>query len=555
MTVCVFGSATFAGTVIPQRKMGEPLPGLTPQQLNRFNVGRLKFNEPLTVANGLGPIFNKPFCGNCHTMPLGGTGSITVTRFGTSNKGVFDPLEDWGGSLLQASAISLECQEFIPEIATIIEPRVTNGALAFGLIEAISNQALLDNRDSQPGTVQGTAHMVSAFEDDPKTPPNSHVGRFGWKAQVATVLTFSADASLNEMGLTNRFVLTENDPNGIQPPSLGSPDFCDQVPDPEDGPDGEGLHFIDHVTFFQRFLGPPPQTPKLGMTGEGLFNTIGCAVCHTPSFTTDDNPNLEDAIRNKVIRPYSDFLLHQMGEAGDPIVQGMATDGMVKTPPLWGLRKRDPMWHNGFATPQGEGFEGVVRAAIGFHNSVGSQASLSAIAFDNLSAEDEALVIAFLGSLGQVEFDGDGDDNVNLDDFTGFRACYGTKIDPDLPCAIHDIDQDGDADLDDFASFMLVYAGPRRDCNSNGIFDLLDILTGAVADADNNGFADACEPTCDGDFNGTGGVDIQDLLAVVNQWGACAALPAPCSADFDFDGSVDTADLLAMISAWGTCSP
>jgi CxxC motif-containing protein (DUF1111 family) len=535
--------------------MGDPLAGLTPEQLNRFNVGMLKYNEPLTVANGLGPIFNKPFCGNCHTMPLGGPGSITVTRFGHADKGVFDPLDSLGGSLLQASAISLECQELIPEIAEIIEPRVTNGALAFGLVEAIPNQALLDNRDSQPSGQQGMANMVSAFEDDEKTPPNSHVGRFGWKAQVATVLTFSADASLNELGLTNRFVQTENDPNGNNPPSLGAPDFCDQVPDPEDGPDGEGLDFIDHVTFFQRFLGAPPQTPKSGMTGEQLFNRIGCAVCHTPSFTTADDPNLEDAIRNKVIRPYSDFLLHDMGENGDPIVQGDAYAGSVKTPPLWGLRKRDPMWHNGFATPQGKGFEGIVRAAIGFHGSVGSQASQSAQSFDDLSPEDQDLLIAFLGSLGQVEFDVDGDDNVNLGDFIGFHACYGTVINPDLPCAIHDIDQDGDADLDDFASFMLVYVGPRRDCNNNGIFDLLDMLNGVVADVDNNGFADACEPTCDGDVNGTGSVDIQDLLSVVNQWGACAALPASCSGDADFDGVVNVTDLLATIAAWGACSP
>ncbi len=547
------------GILVPQAHAGQPLPGLTASELVRFQIGQTKFNTPLPVANGLGPVFNKNTCGNCHNNPLGGTGTQTVTRFGKDVKGSFDPLAEWGGSLLQASSITFECHEEIPAEADILQNRVTNGALAYGLVEAIPDAAILAVRDAQPIAVRGIAHMVGAFEDPPASP--LRVGRFGWKAQVATVLTFSADASLNEMGLTNRFVMVENDPNGdTHPPTLGAPDFCDTVADPEDGPDGQGFDFIDRVTDFQRFLAPFPQTPKSGMSGEALFTNaigsggIGCAVCHTPTFTTSNSGALETALRNKVIRPYGDWLLHQMGTAGDPIVQGEGEQGMVKTPPLWGIATRDPIWHNGSVA--GGTFENRMRAAIVLHQALGSQAKPSGDAFDALSGADQSKLLAFLGSLGQAEFDADQTNLVDLLDFQALRGCFtgpGSFYTPDSPCSIHDIDQDGDVDLNDFNSFMLVFQGPRRDCNNNGILDLKEILTGALADANNNGIADSCEPTCDTDINGSGNVNVADLLAIITGWGACPPLTDPCRADVTLDHMVNVSDLLAVINTWGNC--
>lgn len=538
----------FAGVVTPQPKAGAPLPDLTVAELNRFNIGRVLYNTPLSVADGLGPIFNKSNCGNCHNNPVGGPGSQMVTRFGRDEKGTFDPLDDLGGSLLQVSFISLDCEEIIPVEANVTQNRVTNGALAYGLVEAIPDTVLLANRDAQPLAQRGVAHMVEAFEDPPASP--LRVGRFGWKAQVATVLTFSADASLNEMGLTNRFIQTENAPNG----NLAQLALCDTVADPEDGPDGQGFDFIDRVTDFQRFLAPFPQTPKTGMTGETLFNTIGCAVCHTPSYTTSNDAGLEDAIRNKVIRPYSDFLLHDMGLSGDPIVQGAGTQQLVKTPPLWGLRTRDPMWHDGRFG--GGKFADRVTLVIAEHDVFGSQAQPSAQAFDALSASDKSMVLAFLGSLGQAEFDSDVNNVIDFLDYVALRGCYsgpGLYYTPDDPCSIHDIDQDGDVDLDDATSFMLVYEGHRRDCNGNGVIDLLDILSGFSADVDQNGIPDSCEPTCLADINGTGNVGVPDLLAVINQWGPCPPLTLPCGADVDNNHIVGVPDLLAIINAWGNC--
>jgi hypothetical protein len=252
--------AAVADPIVPQSRMGDPLQGLTAAQLQLFQTGKVKFVTTLTAEAGLGPCFNKASCGNCHNNPTGGTGTQTVTRFGLIDKGNFDPLAYLGGSLLQAQAISETCQEVVPPEANITSLRVTNGALAYGLVEAIADDSILAGRDAQPVAQQGVAHMVGAFEDPPKS--RLHVGRFGWKAQVATVLTFSADASLNEMGLTNRFVLEENAPNGDQ----GLLAQCDAVADPEDFPDGAGLEFIDYVTFFQRYLAHAPQTPRSGMS-------------------------------------------------------------------------------------------------------------------------------------------------------------------------------------------------------------------------------------------------------------------------------------------------
>jgi CxxC motif-containing protein (DUF1111 family) len=566
----VSGSA-WAGAVAPQPRSGEPLEGLTQDELVRFQLGKAAFEHTFSEPEGLGPIFNKQSCGNCHNNRVGGTGSQAVTRFGRTDKGVFDPLAELGGSLLQVNHIQsmpTECAEVVPpvpDVANVVSQRVTNGAMAFGLVEAIPDAAIEAVHDAQPLAQQGTIHYVYPFE----TPKTERVGRFGWKAQVATVLTFSADAAQNELGLSNRFVPFDNAPNGNQ----ACLDQYDLVADPEDGPEGGvpgAPHFIDRVTDFQRFLSQPPQTPKSGMSGEALFTNpiasggLGCAVCHTPSYTTSNDPGLEDAIRNKAIRPYSDWMLHYMGQTGDFIVQGAGIEGFVKTPPLWNLRKRDPMWHDGrFVAGT---LSTRVNAAINAHNDPpiqGSQGKDSALAFAALSQEDKDKVIAFLDSLGRREFDmADSlSDEINIDDFIGFADCYtGAGVNyarpasaMDHPCAVSDIDQDADVDLDDFDSFMLVYTGARRDCNGNGIVDLRDILTGVSTDADSDGLPDSCEPTCDQDLNGTGTVNVDDLLGVINQWGNCPSTPAPCGADVNLDEVVNVDDLLSIINGWGPC--
>lgn len=558
LTIGVHVSSTLAGSppppIVPQVKRGAPLPGLTPEQLSRFHIGAAHYDHTLTDVEGLGPIFNKQSCSNCHNNPFGGAGSQDVTRFGLATKEGFDPMEKQGGSLLQQLAISEDCAEVLPDDPDLVtQQRVTNGSLGYGLIESIPDAAILAVRDAQPLNQRGMAHIVSPVAPVPCGP--RVVGRFGWKAQVSTILTFSADASLMEMGLTNRFFGQENAPNGDHV-RLAE---CDLVPDPEDGPDEEGFDFIDRVTDFQRFISGPPQTPRAGMSGEAKFNQIGCNVCHTSSFTTHDCKDLEGVLRNQTIRPYSDFLLHYMGQFGDPIVQGEAYEQWVRTPVLWGLYKRDPMWHDGSIAASGKNaFAVQVNNAILRHDDgVGlSQGRFAAIAYAGLSQDDKNNLIAFLQSLGRIEFDADMNEVINVVDFQSLSPCAagaGGPYDADHPCAIHDIDQDGFVNAADFESFLLVYQGPRRDCNQNGVVDLLDIINGA-ADANNNGIPDSCEPTCNADIVGGGVVNVDDLLALLQGWGPCPPPgPLPCAADLNLDSLVNVDDLLQLLAGWGQC--
>ncbi len=549
VTACVIAAATvttaaMAGVTPLQPTAGDPLDGLTADELELFWAGRDAFEMNLSVEDGLGPVFNQTSCASCHDNPIGGPGSQSVVRFGTLGKGGFDPLEIFGGSLLQSQTIAVECQETLPPEATVVAFRVTPGALGFGLIEAIPDDQLMELVNAPPAGISGVAHMVPLLEDD-EAP--LRVGRFGWKAQLATMLSFSADASLMEMGLTNRIIGSENDPNGIREPLLVD---CDTVPDPEDGPDEDGFDFIDRVTHFQRYLAAPPQTPKSGMAGEAVFANIGCADCHRPSFTTADDPGLEDAIRNKEIRPYADFLLHDMGLLGDGIAQGAASTQEIRTPPLWGLRTRDPLLHDG--TVGGGTFEERVTMAIEAHGPFGEGAA-SAAAFAALSAGEKNDLFAFLDSLGRREFDHTGDDIVDLDDFVIFMTCLGqSRVSPDDICAVSDVDQDGDVDLDDFDSFVDAYDAAMTDCNCNDTADIIDVATGASLDLDGDGVPDECGGFCAGDVDCSGDVGPADLSVLLASWGVCPE-DGFCPADLNADGEVGPADLAALLSAWGGC--
>ena len=542
LAVTFVGASSLAmagGVPVPQPKAGAPLPGLTPAELALFEAGKVIYSTPLEVEDGLGPIFNKAGCFSCHANPLGGWGSITVTRFGIENKGEFDPMASLGGSLKQAAAISAGCEELDPALfgANHFATRVTNASLAFGLVEAIPDSQLLahaDPNDLDGDGISGRAHMVEPFE----SPGVFKVGRFGWKAQVPTVLTFSADAGQNELGLSNRFIPFDNAPNG----DMVKLAACDTVADPEDHADGQGYDRIDRFTHFQRYLGVPPQTPKSGMTGETVFNAIGCAKCHVASFTTSKARTLEAAIRGKTIRVYSDFLLHDMGTLADGIPQGDATGSEFRTPTLWNLRTRDPMLHD--ASVAGGTFADRVTAAIQAHGPFGEGAA-SAEAFDNLTVVEQSQLIAFLDSLGRLEFDYDGNGKIEYVDFLDFKNCYGTGgLTPDSPCSIGDIDQDGDVDLVDFNAMQSVYEGPNGDCDNDGATDLYELLVGTLTDGDFDGVPDNCSVPCPADYNNSGAVDAADLGVLLGGWGGS-------SYDLTGDGTVDAADLAVLLGAWG----
>jgi len=536
-----------AGTPELQPPMGAPLSGLTTEQLDRFEKGAVAFNRVFTEGEGLGPIHNQNSCGSCHSSPLGGSSGITATRAIAETKEGFDNLTDFGGPLFQNLAINEDCQEVVPPQATRVIVRTSPSTLGFGLVEAIPDADILFHEANPPSAnVSGRTHMAEPFED----PGNLRAGRFGWKAGVPTVLTFSADATLNEMGITNRFILTENDPNGINPPELGPPDNCDTVPDPEDVADAEGVEFIDRVTDFQRFLAPPPQTPKSGMTGEALFNAIGCADCHVTSFTTSNDAGLEPALQNKTLQPYSDFLLHNMGANADFIPEGDAGPDEIRTTPLWGVRIRDPLWHDGRFV--GGFFEQRARDAIAAHSAPGSEASFAGDAFAALNPADQDAVIAFLDSLGRREFDHDGNNVIDENDLAAHIDCFtgpGNFYTPDDPCSISDVDQDGDVDFSDTLNLLAVFEGPLQDCNDNGCQDVLDIFLGESADCDANLIPDECE-IC-GDLDNDLDVDGDDFTIFLLAFGTTDGdANFESCADFVADTTVNFPDFQVWLNCY-----
>ncbi|MHC4102922.1 MAG: hypothetical protein ACYSW1_18810, partial [Planctomycetota bacterium] len=142
------GSAHGGGVPTPQAWAGDPLAGLTPDQLARFELGKLQFNRDFVAGEGLGPIFNQNSCGACHITPLGGTGTVKVLRAGAFDGFTFDPLEEFGGSLFQLESLAPECAEVPHSSANVSSDRVTNGMMGYGLVEAIPDGDILFFQDN-----------------------------------------------------------------------------------------------------------------------------------------------------------------------------------------------------------------------------------------------------------------------------------------------------------------------------------------------------------------------------------------------------------------------
>lgn len=364
-------------------QIGDPLAGLTAAQLAAFTEGKDDFETAETVAGGLGPIFNRDSCVACHSAPTtGGSSSVNVTRFAKISNGFFDGFESLGGTLLQDHAIDPAVAEIIPSGANHTSFRNSTPLFGLGLIEAIPDKAILENARRTPGDgVKGRASLTTDIVSG-----KTMVGKFGWKAQQATILAFAADAYLNEMGITNRFFPTENAPNGD---TVRLAQF-DTVADPEDQVDpATGKTDVDKVADFMTFLAPPPSGPLLpsAASGKNIFVNLGCALCHTPSMMTDAKSPYA-ALRNKEVRLYSDLLLHNMGTLGDGIVQGVANGSEMRTAPLWGLKYSAPYLHDGTAM--------TIEDAIKAHDGEGK---ISKDRFNRLNKNQKQQLLDFLNAI------------------------------------------------------------------------------------------------------------------------------------------------------------
>jgi CxxC motif-containing protein (DUF1111 family) len=389
---------------------------------------RQAFDDVELIADGLGPVYNAQSCRECHQNPTsGGPSQITELRVGhLGPDGRFrnpdipigrgaDTIP--GRTLVNDRAIcpnasfpDSEIQERVPESETIRTFRASVNLLGDGFVEAVSDDTLLAiarrQGETTHGKITGQALAVPVVE----SPGRTRIGRFGWKDQQASLLSFAGDAYLNEMGITTRLF-----PDEVTP-------VCNTADEPNDEPGPDGLADVDRFARFMRATKAPARDTLLAATaaatrGSTLFDSIGCATCHARTMVTEPPgtiinggaDTIPPALGGKTFHPFGDFLLHDVG-SGDGIVmavlehygrrylqvswQGFSLDSLertrnkVRTAPLWGVRLRSRLMHDGGSL--------TFRDAIARHR---GEASEVTDRFLHLSAAEQQALLAFLRSL------------------------------------------------------------------------------------------------------------------------------------------------------------
>jgi CxxC motif-containing protein (DUF1111 family) len=359
------------------------------EALRSFNDNRFIFEEVEVLEDGLGPTYNAQSCRECHqNVVTGGASQVAEHRTGRLQGDSF--FESLGGSLIQSRAISPDIVERVAFEDDVRTFRISTNTLGAGFVEAVSNATLLALRDRQPASMRGTALMVPVLEAGGR----ARIGRFGWKSQHASLVSFSGDAYLNEMGITSPLFPDENTSAGREV-GYGTP--WDPVEDPED----DGVDLIAFADFMRSTKAPArgPITPDV-RAGERWFRDVGCATCHTPALVTAPAGTpinggefvVPPALGSKRFRPYSDFLMHDVGTGdGIPVLPGAehaGTASQIRTAPLWAVRTRNRLMHDGFSFTKQE--------AIARH---AGQASAVTARYQALTPAQQRQLLAFLDSL------------------------------------------------------------------------------------------------------------------------------------------------------------
>ncbi len=416
---------------------GGHLERLTGRQIAFFKKGKAEFEQVEDVADGVGPRFNFPGCGGCHSQPdIGGTspafnpqvdvpktfpgnvlpsfvtadGPVREVRFkykpdGTRDGGVHALFVITGGE--GADGCEIKQEDFEAQLArNNVMFRIPTPTFGAGLIEQIPDSAILANAYANAGTkrslgIGGRPNWVSG---NPNNNGNDGtIARFGWKAQNKSLLLFSGEAYNVEMGITNELFQTERD----ETPS------CQFAQVPNDVTETEGeqttergtakISAIENFAFFMRFLAPPtPSSAVRGASpnsiarGRAQFEAVGCVYCHTHALKTGNST--VEALRYKDVNLYSDLLLHNMGPGlADDSLQGGAGPDEFRTAPLWGLGQRIFFLHDGRTDD--------LQKAIQAHRSAGnsrfqaSEANGVIDRFNNLRESEKQDILNFLRSL------------------------------------------------------------------------------------------------------------------------------------------------------------
>lgn len=362
---------------------GLPLPGLTEAELDTFVRGRALFDRPFSPEDGLGPLFNQDRCSSCHDLPTsGGHGAEPVTKVSR-----FDPVDgcstlpQQGGDLLQLVVTESGREagltgERIPEGITAISDIRAPAVYGLGLVARISEAEIVKRAD--PEDIDG-----DGVSGRPNLDAAGRVGRFGRKAQHATLPGFIEEALRLEMGIT-----TPSNPEEVRFNGEELPPGADIAPDPE-ATDEQLRLLVDYIDFLappERQLPDDPQELADVEEGERVFAFLGCDACHTPSFTLGASES--PAFDGKRFRLYSDLLLHDMGAELAATCTAGTTPSEWKTARLVGLGHRSEFLHDGRAQR--------IADAIRLH---GGEASASRDVFLRLTHEARRQLLSFLRSL------------------------------------------------------------------------------------------------------------------------------------------------------------
>lgn len=408
---------------------GHAFPFLSADKARVHEVGDLAFEAtfvtaPARLNPGLGPLYNSVSCASCHIgdgrgKPPGPGEAllsmlIRVSVPGTDAHGGPNPAPGFGGQLQQRAIVGkqpeaqvqISYQEqtyyfadqtpyqlrypsyalvnsYIPLPAGImLSPRVAPPVFGLGLLEAIPEQTILamaDENDRDGDGISGKANMVWDVQANRRT-----LGRFGWKAGQPTLLQQSAAAYNEDMGVTNFMFPQESSYGQAQYELLSKEmDISDSV-----------LHAVG---FYIRTLAVPGRrnanTPEV-LRGKSIFTQAKCASCHVPSVRTGVNVSFPE-ISNQKIFPYTDLLLHDMGdELADHRPEFDANGNEWRTPPLWGIGlTRIVNGHNNFLH---DGRARTLLEAIMWH---GGEAAYSRDYVKTLTKPDRDALIKFLESL------------------------------------------------------------------------------------------------------------------------------------------------------------
>ena len=370
--------------------LGDPIPGLSEDERQSFERGRELALRRFTPETGLGPEFNLTFCGGCHEKPvLGGSAGHYRDFLMVGNALLGDVVVPRGKNGIQRQfSLSIVREPSDPQ-TDVSATRNPVPFFGMGLLAEIPEEEILrrhDPEDSDEDGISGRVNLDGGF-----------VGRFGRKAQTASIEIFVRGPLFNHMGITS---IPLSDESRARLPMQAAPHAPSEkqavLPDEETidqdavrDPELSEAELFDLVSFAMLLAAPRPDAPT-EQTDRGArgFDAIGCAGCHVPELTGPRGP----------IPAYSDLLLHDMGEdLADGFPMGESSGAEFRTQPLWGISAVGPYLHDGRAD--------TVDQAIRWH---GGEAEAAAARYAGLTDEERDDVLAFLRSLGGASQRSDG---------------------------------------------------------------------------------------------------------------------------------------------------